>query len=105
MLSLAAALRSLLRDAARRRARSARSFTSSPARPRDASRAATRSVRLLVFFALLALVTVRGLHGSPPASATLFWPLVLVYGAALDRVLARFVDAAQLARPLSPPLS
>jgi hypothetical protein len=43
------------------------------------------AVRLLVFFVLLALVTLRGLHGSPPASAALFWPLVLVYGLALDR--------------------
>ena len=63
------------------------------------------AVRLLVFFALLVLVTLRGLQGSPPASAALFWPLVLVYGLALDRVLGRFADAASITRPISPPLS
>lgn len=63
------------------------------------------AVRLLVFFALLALVTIRGLHGSPPASAALFWPLVLVYGVTLDRALGRFRDVTRLARPVSPPLT
>jgi len=62
------------------------------------------AVRLLVFFALLVLVTLRGLHGSPPASAALFWPLVLVYGVTLDRALGRFTDTARVARPISPPL-
>lgn len=62
-------------------------------------------VRLLVFFALLALVTLRGLHGSPPASAALFWPLVPIFGATLDRVLGRFADASRDVHPISPPLS
>jgi hypothetical protein len=47
------------------------------------------SVRLVLFAALLALVTARGLHGSPPGPAAAFWPLVLVYAGSLVRVLAR----------------
>jgi hypothetical protein len=47
------------------------------------------SVRLALFAALLALVTARGLHGSPLGPATAFWPLVLVYAVSFVQALGR----------------
>ena len=38
-----------------------------------------RIVRLALFVLLLALVTARGLRGTPPAPAASFWPLVALY--------------------------
>jgi hypothetical protein len=53
-----------------------------------------RPMRLAIFAALLALVTSRGLSGSPgPAWA--FWLLVAAYGAALEAVLARRAHGAE----------
>ena len=37
-------------------------------------------VRIVLFFALLGLVTMRGLRGPPPEQARWFWPLVVMYG-------------------------
>ena len=51
------------------------------------------AVRVVLFGALLALVTARGLHGSPSGPATAFWPLVVVYGAVLEWLVARRVNA------------
>lgn len=56
-------------------------------------------VRLALFAALLALVTARGLHGSPTRPAAAFWPLVLVYGAWLVRALDRRGRSAMTAAP------
>ncbi|GLC24659.1 hypothetical protein [Roseisolibacter agri] len=44
-------------------------------------------VRLVLFAALLALVTARGLHGSPAAPARAFWPLVALYGVLFARAV------------------
>lgn len=46
-------------------------------------------VRVVLFAALLALVTARGLHGSPSTPALAFWPLVLLYGILFVRAVAR----------------
>jgi hypothetical protein len=56
-----------------------------------------RPARVTVFAALLALVTARGLSGSP-GPTWLFWLLVAAYGAALDYMLSRRA-------PSLPPLS
>jgi len=56
-------------------------------------------VRVALFAALLALVTARGLHGSPAGPAAAFWPLVLGYGVWLDRALARRARARRRAAP------
>ena len=67
------------------------------------SRAAARCaggrawVRLLIFALLLGLVTARGLRGSPAASSALFWPLVALYGLAVDRALTGRAGAARRA--------
>lgn len=47
------------------------------------------SVRLALFAGLLALITARGLHGTPGAAAGVFWPLVAIYGAWLVHALSR----------------
>jgi hypothetical protein len=47
------------------------------------------TARLAPFGALLALVTGRGLSGSPVAQGIAFWPLVLLYGAWFAHVLSR----------------
>ena len=47
-----------------------------------------RALRLALFAALLALVTARGLHGSP-GPTWYFWLLVAAYGAALEFTLIR----------------
>jgi hypothetical protein len=47
------------------------------------------ALRVAVFALLLGLVTWRGLHGTPPAQAIAFWPLVGIYAALLERVLTR----------------
>lgn len=46
-------------------------------------------VRLALFAGLLALVTARGLSGSPSGPAAAFWPLVMIYGVWLVQVLSR----------------
>jgi hypothetical protein len=60
------------------------------------------TVRVALFAALLALVTVRGLHGSPPRPAAAFWPLVLVYGVWLVRALARRARRGAAVEPAAP---
>ena len=61
-------------------------------------------VRLAIFAALLALVTARGLHGSPAATAAWFWPLVALYGALFVRIVARSRPAmSTLADPHAAP--
>jgi len=60
------------------------------------------SVRVLLFAALLALVTARGLHGSPPGPAAAFWPLVVIYGVWLARVLSRRARRAATVGPSAP---
>jgi len=47
------------------------------------------AVHVALFAALLVLLTARGLRGSPPRQAVGFWPLVLIYGVLLMRILAR----------------
>ena len=49
-------------------------------------------VRLVLFAALLALVTRRGLHGTPPAQGLAFWPVVFTFGALLEVLLIRRRD-------------
>jgi hypothetical protein len=56
-------------------------------------RAWVRPLRLALFAALLALVTARGLQGSP-GPTWLFWVLVGAYGVALDVALVRRARAA-----------
>jgi hypothetical protein len=46
-------------------------------------------VRLALFAALLALVTARGLNGSPTRPALLFWPLVALFAVLFARRAAR----------------
>jgi hypothetical protein len=60
------------------------------------------SARILLFVALLALVTSRGLRGSPPGPAAAFWPLVLVYGVWLERALTRRARRRAAVDPSSP---
>jgi hypothetical protein len=45
--------------------------------------------RRALFAALLLLVTLRGLRGSPPIGLPMFLPLVVLYGVALDRLVGR----------------
>ena len=54
------------------------------------------ALHLALFASLLVGVTARGLHGSPPRQAMGFWPLVLVYGVLLVRVLARRSQASSI---------
>ena len=70
-------------------------YTASDAVARRVPRA-QRVVRGGLFVLLLALVTMRGLQGTPPGPSAAFWPLVAVY-AALFLVLARRDDAATVA--------
>ena len=59
------------------------------------------AARVVLFGALLALVTARGLHGAAPGPSAAFWPLVLVYGVLLERFVLRR-ERARLV-PSAPP--
>jgi len=63
------------------------------------------AVRIALFGALLALVTARGLHGSPSGPATAFWPLVIIYGALQDWLVTRRLNAGARARIAEVPAS
>ena len=46
-------------------------------------------IRFVLFVVLLALVTARGLRGTPPAPSMAFWPLVALYAAAFLKLAPR----------------
>lgn len=60
------------------------------------------AVRVALFGSLLALVTARGLHGSPSGPAMAFWPLMFAFGALQDWITTRRI--ASRARERTDPL-
>jgi hypothetical protein len=49
----------------------------------------------LIFALLLGLVTVRGLHGTPPRAAVMFLPVVAAYGVTFTRTATRLRRSRQ----------